>query len=268
MKYLFDKDGIQALEAFCMAKTLFAFDYDGTLAPIVDNPLNAVMSRKTFNYISDLALLTPVALISGRARDDLARLAPKEIDFMIGNHGLEGIPGGSPSLDQAEASCKRWAEILSKQISHNGVVIENKRYSLAIHYRQTSDKRKARSIILDLAASLNPTPRIILGKCVVNLVSPGAPHKGVALLEVMLRSECRSAVYIGDDDNDEDVFRLGEESLLTIRVGKEEDSASLFYINNQAEIDRVLSLCMTALQKAGKVRRDKKPLRGLADGLV
>jgi trehalose 6-phosphate phosphatase len=84
----------------------------------------------------------------------------------------------------------------------------------------------------------------------------------------LLRSECRSAVYIGDDDNDEDVFRLGEESLLTIRVGKEEGSASLFYIHTQNEVDKVLSLCMTALQKAGKVRRDKKSLRGIADGFV
>ncbi len=268
MKYLFDKDGIQALEAFCMAKTLFAFDYDGTLAPIVDDPTDAIMRRKTYGEITQLALLTPVALISGRARDDLARLAPKEIDFMIGNHGLEGLPGGSPSLEQAEISCNRWSEILSKQILTKGVVIENKRYSLAVHYRMASDKRKARSTILDLAASLSPAPRIVLGKCVVNLVSPGAPHKGVALLEVMLRSECRSAVYIGDDDNDEDVFRLGEESLLTIRVGKEEGSASLYYINSQDEIDRVLSLCTTGLQKAGKVRRDIKSLRGIADGFV
>lgn len=265
MKYLFDSDGKKALDAFCMAKTIFAFDYDGTLAPIVDDPSKAIMRRETFLGISELARLTPTALISGRARSDLARFTPNEVEFVIGNHGLEGITGGSSSLDQAESSCMKWTEVLLNQLSIKGIVIENKRYSLAVHYRLTEDKRKSRSTILDLAACLFPAPRIILGKYVVNLVSPGAPHKGVALLELMLRSGCRSAVYIGDDDNDEDVFRLSEESLLTIRVGKEEESSALYYIESQNEIDKVISMSIAAMEKAGKVRQENGRKQGPKD---
>ena len=99
-----------------------------------------------------------------------------------------------------------------------------------------------------------------MGKCVVNLISPGAPHKGVALLEIMLRSGCRSAVYFGDDDNDEDVFTLGEESLLTVRVGKSETSAALFYLDAQSDVDYALEKCLASLERSGKTPRDANDL--------
>lgn len=261
MKYLLDDDGLRVLEAFCMTHSLFAFDYDGTLAPIVVDPSKAVMRLTTSNLLSELATLAPIALISGRSRSDVSQFLGGGIDFIIGNHGLEGFPGGTASLEIAETSCQKWLAHLSEKLQINGVNIEDKKYSLAIHYRMASDKRKARGQILELIGSLEPSPRIILGKCVVNLVSVGAPHKGVALLELMLRSGCRSAVYFGDDDNDEDVFRLGEESLLTVRIGKCEDSTALFYLKSQDEIDYVLKFCWTAMIRAGKTLRKEPPFK-------
>ena len=256
MKYLLDKDGVRALEAFCMAETLFAFDYDGTLAPIVDDPRKAKMRLKTSNLLCDIATLVPVALISGRSRQDVAQFVSCKVDYVVGNHGLEGIPGGSPSLEQAESACRAWNARLQSEISIEGVVIEDKRYSLALHYRMAQDKRQAKAVLLETASALMPPPRIVMGKCVVNLISPGAPHKGIALLEVMLRSGSRSAVYFGDDDNDEDVFRLGEENLLTVRIGRSDHSAALFYLNSQDEMDQVLRLCWGAMVKAGKNPRE------------
>jgi trehalose 6-phosphate phosphatase len=256
MKNLLGQDGTRTLEAFCMADVLFAFDYDGTLAPIVADPNQACMRETTANLLGELASLVPVALISGRSRSDVSRFLLSKIDFVIGNHGLEGLPGGSSSLEQAESSSKKWFNTLSSELNLDGVTVEDKNYSLAVHYRMASDKRIAKARILDLAASLKPSPRIVMGKCVVNLISPGAPHKGAALLEVMLRSGCRSAVYFGDDDNDEDVFRLGAEGLLTVRIGKSENSTALFYLNSQEEIDEALRLSLVAMVKSGKNVRD------------
>ncbi len=72
----------------------------------------------------------------------------------------------------------------------------------------------------------------------------------------MIKTGKRSAIYIGDDDNDEDVFRLGEESLLTIRVGQDEDSAAMFYLKDQSEIDRVIGHCLEVFKKIGQKRND------------
>jgi trehalose 6-phosphate phosphatase len=261
MKYLLEQDGLRALEAFCMSNALFAFDYDGTLAPIVDDPSVAIMRPVTSNLLSELVSFTPVALITGRSRADVSRLLQAKVDYVIGNHGLEGIPGGSPSLESAELSCKKWNAQLTAELMPDGVTVEDKKYSLAVHYRMAADKRAAKTRILEWVGSLEPSPRIVMGKCVVNLISAGAPHKGVALLEVMLRSGCRSAVYFGDDDNDEDVFRLGEESLLTIRIGKSENSSALFYLNSQDEIDQVLRVSLAAMMKSGKSVREAIKIR-------
>ena len=255
MKYLLDKDGIQVLQAFCMADSLFAFDYDGTLAPIVEDIHNANMRKSTSIFLSDLASLSHVALISGRARNDILKFIPKKIEYVIGNHGLEGIPGDSQSLERAESACKKWYLKLQNELKMDGIFLENKVYSLSIHYRKSLEKRAAKLKILEVLDSLTPSPRIIMGKCVINLVSPGAPHKGIALLEVMLNSGCRSAVYFGDDDNDEDVFSLGEESLLTVRIGKNSSSSALFYLNSQDEIDEAIKVCLSSLIKSGKTSR-------------
>jgi trehalose 6-phosphate phosphatase len=255
MKYLFEEEGLRMLEAFCYADALFSFDFDGTLAPIVPNPDDAKVSPKTDDYLRSLHENTSIVVISGRSRPDLLKRLPFKVDFAIGNHGLEGLPSSTGSLDIAADMTRQWHEKLKPALAKtSGVVIEDKSFSLAIHYRQASDKRKVKLKLLELASSLQPAPRILLGKYVVNLVASGAPHKGVALLELMLRTGKRAAVYVGDDENDEDVFRLGEESLLTIRVGEDENSAALFYLKNQGEIDRMLRHCLDTYKKIGRKR--------------
>ena len=73
------------------------------------------------------------------------------------------------------------------------------------------------------------------------MLPAGAPDKGLALVRARSRSGCDTAVYLGDDETDEDVFRLDQPGqLLTVRVGRRRDSAAAYYIRRQAEIDRVL----------------------------
>jgi trehalose 6-phosphate phosphatase len=87
--------------------------------------------------------------------------------------------------------------------------------------------------------------RIIGGKQVVNLVPEGAPDKGDALERERERLRCDTAIYVGDDDTDEDVFRLDQPGrLLTIRVGAKRTSHAAYCIRDQRQIDvliRVLS---------------------------
>jgi trehalose 6-phosphate phosphatase len=255
MKYLFEEEGLRMLDAFCYADALFSFDFDGTLAPIVSDPDDARLPSKTEDYLRTLHENTAIVVISGRSRPDLLKRLPFDVDFAIGNHGLEGLPSSTGSLEIAADMTRQWHEKLKPSLAKSpGVVIEDKSFSLAIHYRHAQDKRKTKLKLLELASGLVPAPRILLGKYVVNLVASGAPHKGVALLELMLRTGKRSAVYVGDDENDEDVFRLGEESLLTIRVGEAENSAALYYLKNQAEIDKMLRHCLDTFKKIGRKR--------------
>ena len=85
------------------------------------------------------------------------------------------------------------------------------------------------------------TVRLIGGKQVVNILPAGAPHKGLALERARARLGCDTAVYVGDDETDEDVFALDRPGrLLGIRVGRKRSSSAASYVRAQAEIDRLL----------------------------
>ena len=74
------------------------------------------------------------------------------------------------------------------------------------------------------------------GKCVENLIPEGAPDKGVALKMLMQQAGCMKGIFVGDDETDEDVFRLDDANLFTIRVGRRTSSGARFYLRKQNEI--------------------------------
>jgi trehalose 6-phosphate phosphatase len=125
--------------------------------------------------------------------------------------------------------------------AHPGVEIEDKRYSLAIHYRAAPQKRAARAAIHGAIASLPRPMRMIPGKLVANVVPAGARDKGKMLLELCDQERADLALYVGDDVTDEDVFAIAQPGqLLAMRVGRAMASAARFYLRDQREIDRLL----------------------------
>jgi trehalose 6-phosphate phosphatase len=151
----------------------------------------------------------------------------------------------------------QWRRILTPRLAGlAGVVLEDKVYSLAVHYRHSREKKKARATIQRAVLALGDV-RMIRGKQVVNLLPPGAPHKGMALEKARARFGCDTAIYVGDDETDEDVFALDQPGrLLTIRVGENRHSQASYYIRAQAEIDRLLRALLDDLpERARPLRR-------------
>jgi trehalose 6-phosphate phosphatase len=246
VRYLFSSSGLRNLEAFCYSKCLFAFDYDGTLAKIVLNPSEAWMSKITEKLLAVLNQNTQIAIISGRSLADLKKLLKINPRHIIGNHGLEGLPKTQFSNEVALDACKKWKKALAKTVRQDlGIQLEDKHYSLALHYRRSRLKKEAKANAVDSASKLHPPPRVIMGKYVVNLVPSGAPHKGVALMELMIQQGLSCAIYVGDDDTDEDVFGLPESRIMTIRVGKKIDSHARFFLKRQSEINRLIKQMLT-----------------------
>ncbi len=244
MKDLFTKTGEKILESLTFTQTLYAFDFDGTLAPIVSSPDAAKASDQTELLLTELAALVPVAIVSGRSIADLKKRIKTPIKNLIGNHGLEGLGARKESIEFAKNACKQWNDQLLKhgaQFSDDpGIEIENKTYSLALHYRRSRNKKNSRTSLFNCIQTLNPSPRVILGKCVMNLIPPGGPHKGVALLEMMMALNLKCAFYIGDDDTDEDVFSLPDSRIISVRVGQKRTSQAQFFLKRQADMNRLL----------------------------
>jgi trehalose 6-phosphate phosphatase len=256
MIYLFSRDGTQFLEAVCFSKTLFAFDFDGTICEIVKEPGAAEVAQTTCELLCKLSDAAPTAVISGRGLGDLRKKLAPFPGVLVGNHGLEGIHSSAGKLPLYRKVCERWRKSLDRELLGkrpvDGIEIEDKAFSIAVHYRKSRSKKKAKAVVLEAVSGLNPAARIILGKCVVNVVPAGAPHKGIALLELMLKTGARSAFYIGDDDTDEDVFALPDPRLFTVRVGKKRTSRAKFYLQRQGEMNSLLRRILKNLESASE----------------
>ena len=241
MKYLFSTSGLRVLNGFLMTSPLLAFDFDGTLVSIVQNPAKVHLDARVRQLLKDLSLYAPIAVISGRSQSDLRRFLPVEITCLVGNHGLEGLGSFQSKLEVVREVIEHWETKLQGLQRLQGVWIENKDFSLAVHFRQSRYKKNARSSILERVSGLSPSPRVVLGKSVVNLVPAGAPHKGVAVLEILVQLQKYSVIYIGDDETDEDIFSLPDSRILKIRVGRKEKSQAEYFLKNQREITKLLN---------------------------
>jgi trehalose 6-phosphate phosphatase len=223
---------------FALSNVLLAFDYDGTLAPLVDAPPRATMRAFTRRLLRRASKLYPCVVITGRAKADaVSRLRNIEVCHVVGNHGAEPFPNGEAMRRRVQ----HWLPVLKAHLSRRqGVIIEDKGFSVAVHYRQARERDSSRRAVLAAARSLKDV-RLVGGKLVVNFLVPDAPHKGLALERERSRFACDTVIYVGDDDTDEDVFQLDRPGqLLSIRVGRKRTSAAPYYIRNQAEIDRLL----------------------------
>ena len=238
MRDILSRPSRPVLAQVAWSNVLVGLDFDGTLAPIVPRPGGAVLRSSTRRVLAELARLYPVVVVSGRAREDVAaRLAGVGVRYVIGNHGIE--PGAS--TPRLRALIAAWQSPLKAALaSFRGVFVEDKTYSLAIHVRHCRTKRAAIAALRTATRRLGPH-RWIGGREVVNLLPPGAPHKGVALEQARRRLRCDTALYVGDDETDEDVFALDQPGqLLGIRVGRRAASHAAYYVRDQRRVDELL----------------------------
>lgn len=233
---------------------LFAFDFDGTLAPIVRDPEKAFMSEGTASLLAELARHVPVAIVSGRSLADLRSRVGFKPRYLVGNHGLEGIGGGA-DLRRARGECRKWKRELERNGIPEGVILEDKHYSLSLHYRNSPAPHDAECFLAGSISTLKPAPRVIPGKWVFNLMPTKRHHKGVAVMELRKMAKAKSVLYVGDDHTDEDVFRLKSDKVVSVRIGKAKRSGAKYYIRTQRDIGRLLR-ALIRLARAGEFSGD------------
>lgn len=206
-------------------------DFDGTLAPIVDHPADARLPERLHPVLETLAGQCPVAIVSGRDRADVeARVA---IDGLIyaGNHGFDIAGRGRektlPEAAEALGDVALAEEELRRHLGRlSGVVIERKRFSVAVHYRMVG----ADSVVAQVAKTVEEVQartslRKRIGKKVLELEPAVEWDKGRAvrwLLDALsIEPERYLPIYVGDDETDEDAFASLAGRGIGVRVGRE-----------------------------------------------
>ena len=137
------------------------------------------MRAATRRLLAEAAVRYPCIVVSGRAQPDAKRwlrgdkaAAGRRQPWHRALAGDASREGGSQALGAAPQSSASPPSRESR--------IENKTFSVAVHYRRSREKKRARAAILAAAAALGPV-RVIGGKQVVNILPEKAPHKGIAL---------------------------------------------------------------------------------------
>jgi trehalose 6-phosphate phosphatase len=227
MQHLFSPDGEAALAAVLRLKPLLAFDFDGTLSPIVARPEDARISQAVGQRLRTLASRLPVAIVTGRTEADVRERLGFEPRYVVGNHGAEdsGDPEGTVRRTAALDGLRTALQARAGALTAAGVAVEDKAVSIALHYRLSRDRARAQALIDALLAPLRADLRIFGGKMVVNAMAGDAPDKAHAVCSLVARSGAAAAFFAGDDRNDEPVFIAAPAHWLTLRIGRD-DAAS------------------------------------------
>lgn len=229
----------EVLGKLASSRALLAFDFDGTLAPIVTGPTEAGMRESTRRLFRRVCELFPTAVISGRGRGDVAgRLCGARVKYVVGNHGAENGRRSKlkkSTLDEARVQ-------LTELAAHTpGLQLEDKGFSLSVHYRRVKHPVAARRSILKVLEQLRRPLRAMGGKMVINVLPEGAHDKGDALLELCKQTHSDLALYVGDDVTDEDVFSMRQRKrVVGVRIGRSARSAAEYYVKTQDDIDALL----------------------------
>lgn len=242
-----------ALQHRLEGKELAVFlDYDGCLSPIVQNPEDAILAEDMKSTLHQLANLCPVAVVSGRDRQNVFDLVQLDNVYYAGSHGyditgpgnMQSEPGSAkeivPELDQAETELHQLLQNVP------GALVERKKYAIAVHYRNV-DGAQEEKVKRAVDAVLNRHPKLKKGpgKKVVELKPNLDWHKGKAvewlLKELQLQKPEVVPVFVGDDLTDEDAFAALQHNGITVLVGAhDEKTYAEFGLKDVSEVQQFL----------------------------
>ena len=235
-------------------------DYDGTLTPIVSRPQDAWLSEEMRETLMKLAERCTVGVISGRGLEDVRKRVAIDGIYYAGSHGFE-IEGPGvkmeyekaldfiPVLDKVEEGLRHTLA------SVEGALVERKRFSIALHYRNVPDKdihlvkTAANEVIKE-----NPKLRKTYGKKVYELQPDIDWNKGRAIEWLMnlleIRKKYTMVFYLGDDITDEDAFEALKTYGTGVVVGNEPRKTKAHYrLNDVGDVSAFLNWLSSVMQE-------------------
>jgi trehalose 6-phosphate phosphatase len=220
-------------------RLLVALDFDGTLSPLANEPMDARMLPAARSAVERLGALpdTVVALVSGRSLRDLRVIAEHDdtsVVWLAGSHGAEywqpGLGTIEPDEDAEEVARRDRLRALAEEATGNldGVWIEPKTFGLGVHTRRADGAAAAEAnrLVDQIVRTEAPAWRRRTGH---NIVEYAFRHEGkdTAVQTLRERTDATAVLFAGDDVTDEDALRSLEPGDLGVRVGAGETAATV-----------------------------------------
>jgi trehalose 6-phosphate phosphatase len=229
---------------------LVTSDFDGTLAPIVNNPTDARPLADAAEALAALAELpqTASALISGRALEVLRALSgmPDTV-HLVGSHGAEFTSGFGHDIDTAllQRITDRLHTIAS---GRPGVTVETKPASVALHVRNASPEDAAAALDEARAAAAAWDAQLTEGKAVLEFAVVQT-DKGEAVDILREQENATAVVFFGDDVTDEKAFRRLRGDDVGVKVGPGESLAK-YRVDSPEDVAAALAHLLAARRGA------------------
>ena len=228
-------DGLQALDLTTERQPAVFYDFDGTLSEIVEDPDSARLVDGAADALTSLSAACPVAILSGRDLADVRERIGLPGLWYAGSHGFEltGPDGTHHQNPEAAASIPVLAGAaadLADQLGHiPGVVVEHKRFGVAVHYRNAARDRVGEVAAAVRTAGQRTALRVTTGREVIELRPNIDWDKGKTLrwvLDYIRDNEGAGPllpIYLGDDITDEDAFDAVDDDGIAILVRHSDD---------------------------------------------
>jgi len=199
-----------------LSETAVLLDIDGTLLDLMPTPREVWVPPGLAKTLRRLLVKTngALALVSGRSLNDIDLIFAPDVFPAVGGHGAEmridldseSVAAHAPPMDK---EVKRRLAAIAKLSP--GILLEDKGYSLALHYRLAPHAEKAiyAAVSLIRADLPNAPIEVLPGKCVCEIKHSGFT-KASGVRELMTREpfKGRRPFFIGDDVTDETVFAI------------------------------------------------------------
>ncbi len=244
-------------------RLLVATDFDGTLAPIVDDPATARPLPESMEALETLTAIpgTVVAVVSGRALADLQDLlGGNQRIHLVGSHGAETSAedrdsSASLSADDRKRLFRLKLELQQITAEYRGVNLELKPTGIAVHLRGVDD-RVAAAVTEQIEENPASWPGVHLlrGKKVLELTVV-TTNKGRALKALMRQHHITATVFIGDDITDENAFGVLSGPDVGVKVGRGQTAADV-RIAEPAQVADLLHV-LAASRRRGQKRRSQ-----------
>ncbi len=223
--------------------TLLAFDFDGTLAPICEDPAAAELDRGAVALLAETTRMegVVVAIVSGRDADDLVSRVKLPGAYFVASHGLEiRAPGGVLVRSEAPLSIELHSE-LGREIGASGLRLESKKHALALHWRGVPYEAIAPLVEMFRCWAKDAHLDVIEGRCVVEARRSGG-GKEEALRWLARAVGAGRVIYAGDDVTDFGPLKFAAENgrALFIASGEREPPPGVTVVGSFRELFRLI----------------------------
>ncbi|XP_047065918.1 probable trehalose-phosphate phosphatase 1 isoform X3 [Lolium rigidum] len=221
---------VAANNAWLGKKIALFLDYDGTLSPIVNDPEKAFMSPEMRTAVKNVAKFCPTAIVSGRSREKVFEFVKLKELYYAGSHGMDILVSSAdsesktnndketklfqPASEFLPMISEVYKSLVEATRSIKGANVENNKFCVSVHFRNVDKKDwKLVTEIVDNVLKAFPRLKLTTGRKVLEIRPVIDWDKGNAvefLLQLLQLDDPESvlSIYIGDDQTDEDAFKL------------------------------------------------------------